>query len=362
MDGFEKDEGIILLAATNRPDVLDPALLRPGRFDREIMIDLPDLRGREDILKVHCKKIKVSETVDLSIIARGTPGFSGAELAAIVNEAALIATLKDRSSVEMVDFEEARDKVRWGRQKKSRVMEEEDKLITAYHEGGHALVSNLLPDAEPLHKVTIIPRGAALGATMVLPEKDRYHFRKKELLATIKVLYAGRIAEEMFCGDISGGAKNDIERASEIARMMVCQLGMSEKIGPISYGESHDHVFLGEELVRSKGHSDEMTRQIDQEVKDILDHCYSETEELLDEHREMVVTIAQALMKVETVTGKEVGAIIEGKSIEEIDFEYGLKPEPTPKPEQLPKAAKEEGKPQPDLDPGDLPAAGEPAY
>jgi cell division protease FtsH len=361
MDGFEKDEGIILLAATNRPDVLDPALLRPGRFDRDIVIDLPDLRGREEILKVHCRKIKVSDKVDLSIIARGTPGFSGAELAAIVNEAALIGTMKDRAAVEMADIEEARDKVRWGRQKKSRVMDEEDRRVTAYHESGHALVSHMVPHAEQLHKVTIIPRGAALGATMVLPEKDRYHFRKKELIDTIKVLYAGRIAEEIFCGDISGGAKNDIERASETARLMVCQLGMSDKVGPISYGEQHDHVFLGEELVRAKNHSNEVAHQIDQEVRRILDESYEAAVKIVEEHKEKVELIAQALLKVETLTGKEVEAIIEGTPLDEIKFEYAPVPPPPPEPEAK-KPAKKEKEAQTDLDPGDLPTAGEPAY
>ncbi|MHC4941910.1 MAG: ATP-dependent zinc metalloprotease FtsH [Planctomycetota bacterium] len=363
MDGFEKDEGIILLAATNRPDVLDPALLRPGRFDREITIDLPDLRAREAILKVHCRKVKVAGGVTLSVIARGTPGFSGAELAAIVNEAALLATMKDRSAVEMADFEEARDKVRWGRQKKSRVMDEEDRRVTAYHESGHALVAHLMPEAEQLHKVTIIPRGAALGATMILPEKDRYHFRKRELLANIQVLYAGRIAEEIFCGDISGGAQNDIERASETARIMVCQLGMSDKIGPISYGEQQDHVFLGEELVRSKHHSDEVFRQIDAEVKRILDDCYEETKQIVEEHRQIIVNMAEALLQYETLTGAEVAQIIAGKPVEEIEFEYAIKPtedepEESPVEEAQPKKKKEE----PDLDPGDLPTAGEPAY
>ncbi|MFH1998105.1 MAG: ATP-dependent zinc metalloprotease FtsH [Planctomycetota bacterium] len=362
MDGFEKDEGIILLAATNRPDVLDPALLRPGRFDRDINIDLPDLRGREEILKVHCRKIKMTDSVNLSIIARGTPGFSGAELAAIVNEAALVATMKDKAGVEMVDFEESRDKVRWGRQKKSRVMDDEDRLITAYHESGHALVAHLLPEAEELHKVTIIPRGGALGATMILPEKDKYHHRKRELLATIKVLYAGRIAEQKFCSDISGGSKNDIERASEIARLMVCNLGMSDRVGPISYGEQHDHVFLGEELMRTKNHSNEVARAIDEEVKKILDDSYSEAEKIIEENRETIESMAQALMKYETLTGSEVGEIISGKSIDEIQFTYDLRVPPAkPKDSDEPKPV-EKKLPEADYNAGDLPPAGEPAY
>jgi len=365
MDGFEKDEGIILVAATNRPDVLDAALLRPGRFDREIVIDLPDLRGREAILKVHCTKIKMSDVVDLSIIARGTPGFSGAEIAALVNEAALLATMKERSAVEMQDMEEARDKVRWGRQKKSRVMDDEDRLVTAYHESGHALVANLDPEAENIHKVTIIPRGAALGATMILPEKDKYHFRRKELLANIKVLYAGRISEEIFCGDISGGAKNDIERATEIARSMVCQLGMSDKLGPISYGEHNDHVFLGEELSRSRVFSDDMARQIDQEVKRILDECYLAAEKVLKANEDSVKTITKALMEFETITGAEVKAILSGTPYDKIDFEYAPKPEELEKKEDVSLDSTADDKiveENEDLDPGDLPTAGEPAY
>ncbi len=363
MDGFDTDVGIILLAATNRPDVLDPALLRPGRFDREIVIDLPDLRGREGILKVHCRKVKVAESVELSVLARGTPGFSGAELASVVNEAALLATMKDRSAVEMNDFEEARDKVRWGRQKKSRIMDKEDKRITAIHESGHALVAHTVPAAEPVHKVTIIPRGAALGATMILPEKDRYHYRKKELMARIQVLYAGRIAEEKFCGDISGGAQNDIETASETARVMVCQLGMSEKVGPVSYGEKSGPVFLGQELVRSKTHSDEVARQIDTEVKAIIDTCYQESEKIIEGKRKELEKIAEALLKYETITGSEVKAIIDGKPLEEIDFEYALPPpSPADEPEVNSSKAKKETSPESEIDPDGLPAEGEPAY
>jgi cell division protease FtsH len=241
-------------------------------------------------------------------------------------------------------------------------MDEEDKLVTAYHEAGHALVAEIMPDTEQLHKVTIIPRGAALGSTMVLPEKDKYHYRKKELLASIRVLYAGRIAEDMFCDDISGGAQNDIDRASEIARLMVCHLGMSDKIGPVSYGEKQGHVFLGEELMRAKNHSEEMSEQIDKEVKHILDTCYRETEELIEQHKDEVEIIAKALMLYETITGKEVEAITQGKRLEEIDFEYAPDPTtetPSKAPAQPPKGEKNE---EPGLDPGDLPAAGEPAY
>jgi len=363
MDGFEKDEGVILLAATNRPDVLDPALLRPGRFDREIIIDLPDLGGRADILKVHCRKIKLSDDVDLSIVARGTPTFSGAELAALTNEAALIATMKNKDAVHIEDLEEARDKIRWGRQKRSRTMDEEDRLITAYHESGHALVAHLLPEVEPLHKVTIIPRGMALGATMQLPEKDRYHNRKKELLGNIIVLYAGRIAEQTFCGDISSGAQNDIQRATELARIMVCRLGMSENLGPISYDEQQDHVFLGEELVRSRGHGPETMKAIDREVKLILDGCYKNCEELIASNRDMIEKISRALMEFETLSGDEVDALMQGEEIEEIGKARKAKLESKSSPPPIPESeALEQGGETEDPDEGDLPAEGEFAY
>ena len=364
MDGFETDEGVILLAATNRPDVLDAALLRPGRFDREIVIELPDLRGREGILKVHCRKIKMAKDVDLNVIARGTPTFSGAELSALVNEAALVATMKNKNAVEMDDMEEARDKVRWGRQKKSRVMDEEDRLITAYHESGHALVAHILPKAEPLHKVTIIPRGMALGATMQLPEKDRYHHRRKELLANIIVLYAGRVAEEKFCGDISGGAQNDIERASKLARIMVCRLGMSESMGPISYDDRHEHVFLGEELVRSQSHAPETLRKIDDEVRKLLGRCYEDAERIVEENKDKIEAITRALMTYETLTGDEVAGIIVGKSIEEIKAaaQAAKDARAAASSPAGPESQEEKATEKKTEDGGDLPAEGEFAY
>jgi len=366
MDGFEKDEGVILLAATNRPDVLDPALLRPGRFDREIVIDLPDLKGREGILKVHCRKIKLAQNVDLHVIARGTPAFSGAELSALVNEAALIATMKDKKAVAMEDMEEARDKVRWGRQKKSRVMDEEDRRVTAYHESGHALVAHLSPDVEPLHKVTIIPRGMALGATMQLPQKDRYHHRKKELLGNIVVLYAGRVAEEKFCGDISGGAQNDIERASELARVMVCRLGMSQTLGPISYDHRQEHVFLGEELVRSQNHGPETLRKIDEEVRNILNECYTAAVEIVEENREKVAAITEALLAYETLSGAEVAAVIAGRDIDEFKAEEQAAREKEARSSQSTSLAADLDQQSSEKDggnePDDLPAEGEFAY
>ena len=321
MDGFETDEGVILVAATNRPDVLDPALLRPGRFDRQIVIGLPDLQGREAILEVHTKKVEVAEGVGMNTLARATPGFSGAELAAVVNEAALIATLKNRESVQLEDFEEARDKVRWGRQKKGRAMEEQDRLVTAYHEAGHALIAHTLKEVEPLHKVTIIPRGMSLGATMVLPERDRYNEMKKEVLGYITFAYGGRCAEELFCDDISTGAYDDIKRATELARQMVCQWGMSESIGPIAYSEGSDAVFLGQDLVRSKGHSESTSMALDSEIKRILIECHRRASQILADAKEPLQRIADALMKFETLTGAEVRAIVEGRDIAQVKRE-----------------------------------------
>ena len=319
MDGFETDSGVIMIAATNRPDVLDKALLRPGRFDRQITLDLPDVRGREAILVVHAQKVKMSPDVDLSILARGTPMFSGAELEAVINEGALIATLKDKNHIELEDLEEARDKVRFGRQKKTRVMEEEDRRVTAFHEAGHAQVAvTLKGEVEPVHKVTIIPRGMALGSTMQLPEKDKYHHRKKELLAMLTVLYGGRVAEELYCDDISGGAANDIERATEIARQMVCNWGMNRSLGPMTLGETRGEVFLGDELVRSRNYSEVTSEAIDQEVRDILTECYDRARKILEDSKDSMHRIADALLEVETITGDEVVALADGATIEQL--------------------------------------------
>jgi cell division protease FtsH len=318
MDGFDTDTGIIVMAATNRPDVLDPALLRPGRFDREIVIDLPDVKGRDAILKVHARNVKLAPDVDLSVVARGTPMFSGAELEAIINEAALLAVMKGREVVDMECLEEARDKVRWGRQKTSRVMAEEDRKVTAYHESGHALIANIVPDVDPLHKVTIIPRGIALGATMQLPEKDRYALRKKNILGTVSMLLAGRIAEEMFCEDISSGAQNDIRKATELVRLMICEWGMSENIGPINYSISHDNVFLGREFTGPKNYSEAMAVKIDEEIKRIVSEQEEKTRKLIEEHRQDVEKIAQGLLKYEVLSGEEVGRLIKGESLDDI--------------------------------------------
>ncbi|MFH1422204.1 MAG: ATP-dependent zinc metalloprotease FtsH [Planctomycetota bacterium] len=318
MDGFDTDTGIIIVAATNRPDVLDPALLRPGRFDREIVIDLPDIKGREAILNVHAKNVKIEKEVDLSVIARGTPMFSGAELEAIINEAALQAVMKGKDKVNIECLEEARDKIHWGRQKTSRVMAEEDKKLTAYHESGHALIANMIPDVDPLHKVTIIPRGIALGATMQLPEKERYTLRKKNILGTVCMLLAGRITEEMFCEDISSGAQNDIKKATELVRLMICEWGMSENIGPINYSISHDNVFLGREFTGPKNYSEAMAVKIDEEIKRIISEQETRTRKILEENRENIERIAQGLLKHEVLGGEEVKRLLKGESLEDI--------------------------------------------
>jgi len=310
MDGFDTTDGIIIIAATNRPDVLDPALLRPGRFDRQIVINLPDVRGREAILKVHAKKVKLDPSVDLAVIARGTPGYSGAELANLLNEAALLAARAGKKSITMAELEEARVKVRWGRERRSLAMSEEEKRSTAWHEAGHALVNVLLPHTHPLHKVTIIPRGQSLGATMSLPREDTWSRRKKEMLAMISVIMAGRIAEEMYTGDVSTGAANDIQQATSIARAMVCQYGMSEKLGMIQYGEEDGYVFLGREMVRSKGYSEQTAREIDNEIKRIIDDCYKVAKDLIWEHRDKLEAIAQALLEYETLDGTQVEEIV----------------------------------------------------
>ncbi|MFN7181863.1 MAG: ATP-dependent zinc metalloprotease FtsH [Planctomycetota bacterium] len=310
MDGFDTNDNVIVIAATNRPDVLDSALLRPGRFDREIVIDLPDVKGRLEILKVHTKKVRLSHDVNLETVAKSTPFFSGAELAALVNEAAIIAAMKKRENIIQEDFEEARDKIRWGRQKKSKVMEEEDKKITAYHESGHTLLAKLLMKSEPVHKVTIIPRGMALGATMRLPEKDRYHMQKQYALNTIAVLLGGRVAEEIFCSDISAGASNDIKEATEIARKMVCEWGMSEKLGLVNYSDIEEHLFLGREIARKREHSEYSAILIDQEIKNILATCYRRARELIEKHKVFCEKLAHELLAKEVLTGKEIDAIL----------------------------------------------------
>ncbi len=310
MDGFDTQEGIIIIAATNRPDVLDPALLRPGRFDRQVTVNLPDVRGREGILKVHAKNVKLLPNVDLSIIARGTPGFSGAELANLLNEAALLAARTNKKGVGMAELEEARDKVRWGRERRSMAMTDEEKKFTAWHEAGHALVNVMLTHTHPLHKVTIIPRGQSLGATMYLPKQDVHSRQRKEMLDLIAVTMAGRIAEEIVLEDVSTGASMDIQQATQIARAMVCQYGMSEKLGMVQYGEEDEYVFLGREMGRQKNFSEHTSQAIDSEIKRIIDEAYKVAHDLIFNNRDKLELIAQSLLEHETLDGAQVEEII----------------------------------------------------
>jgi cell division protease FtsH len=310
MDGFDTQEGIIIIAATNRPDVLDPALLRPGRFDRQIMVNLPDVRGREAILKVHAKNVKLAPSVDLSVIARGTPGYSGAELANLLNEAALLAASTNKKAVSMEELEEARDKVRWGRERRSLAMTDEDKKFTAWHEAGHALVNVLLQHTHPLHKVTIIPRGQALGSTMSLPKTDVLSRRRKEMLDLIAMTMAGRIAEEIVSGDISSGAAGDIQQATNMARAMVTQWGMSDRIGMVQYGDDDEYVFLGREVARAKVYSETTAQEIDAEVKRIIDQAYKTAKDLITNNLDKLELIAKSLLEYETLDGTQVEEIV----------------------------------------------------
>jgi cell division protease FtsH len=311
MDGIETQEGVIIIAATNRKDVLDPALLRPGRFDREVRVNLPDVRGREQILQVHVRNVKLAKTVDLGLIARGTPGYSGAELANVVNEAALLAAKHNKEEVTQAELEEARDKVRWGRERRSMAMTEEEKRATAYHEAGHALLNVVLPNTDPLHKVSIIPRGPALGVTMYLPEKDRYTNWKKEILDKIIVIMGGRVAEEVFLGDVSNGASSDIQQATWYAKKMVCEWGMSEKLGMVQYGEESAMSFLGRDLGHSRGYSEATAREIDSEVLVLVNTAYARADELIRAHRDAMEKITLALLEYETLDGKHIKDIIE---------------------------------------------------
>ena len=330
MDGFEQNDGVIIIAATNRPDVLDPALLRPGRFDRQVILDIPDLKGREAILKVHAKKVKMASDVDLSSVAKQTPGLSGAELENIVNEAAIWAARQNHEEVTMADFEAARDKVCFGRERKSLALDEKDRKITAVHESGHAIVMALSDKGDPVHKVTIIPRGQALGATFSMPEKDRMHRSKAELEDILVSLYAGRVAEEIVFGDITAGASNDIKRATEIARRMVCEWGMSDKLSPRVYGQREETLFLGREVSRQVDYSDETANLIDSEINAFISRAKSEAKQILSEHREALDKLAEALLKYETLEGSEVKDIIEGRELEreKTDPEPEAKPEP----------------------------------
>jgi cell division protease FtsH len=314
MDGFESNEGVILIAATNRPDVLDPALLRPGRFDRRVVVPLPDVRGREEILRVHTRKIPLADDVDLSILARGTPGFSGAEISNMVNEAALNAARNNRKSVLMYDFELAKDKVLMGAERKSLLLTEDEKKVTAYHEAGHAIVAALMPHADPLHKVTIIPRGMALGVTMQLPETDKHNYTLDYLNTQIAVMMGGRLAEEIFLNQMSTGAGNDIERATEMSRKMVCEWGMSS-LGPLTFGKKEEQIFLGRELSQHRDFSEETAREIDSEVRRLVNTGYEKAKSVILENRDAMVRIALALLEREVLDANDLKLILEGKQL-----------------------------------------------
>src|SRR3982075_1326539 len=314
MDGFESNDGVILIASTNRPDVLDPALLRPGRFDRRVVVSRPDVRGREGILKVHTRKIPLSEDVDISVIARGTPGFTGADLANLVNEAALNAARYNKKFVAMGDFELAKDKVLMGAERKSMVISNEEKRVTAYHEAGHTLVGLKVPNADPVHKVTIIPRGMALGVTQQLPEGDRHNYTQEYLLGQISILMGGRIAEETFLGGITTGASNDIERATELARAMVCEYGMSE-LGPLTFGKKEEQIFLGREIAQHRDYSEATAIQIDEEVKKMVSVGYSTARAILSENRETLEKIARALIEREVLDAYEIKLLVDGQDL-----------------------------------------------
>jgi cell division protease FtsH len=315
MDGFETNEGVIMIAATNRPDVLDPALLRPGRFDRRVVVPRPDLRGRLEILRVHTRRVSLAGDMDLEVIARGTPGFVGADLRNLVNEAALLAARRDAEEVSMVDFEEAKDKVLLGTARRSLIMTDEDKRQTAYHEAGHALVAMLSAGCDPVHKVTIIPRGMALGVTMTMPEEDRYSMTREQILAVIKHAMGGRAAEELVFGHFSTGAANDLRQATEHARRMVCQYGMSDAIGPISLGDDGADVFLGRDFMARKEYSERKSEEIDEEVTRILRENYEAARQLLAENRAVLDRVSDALLERETLDGAELQQLIEGNPL-----------------------------------------------
>jgi cell division protease FtsH len=317
MDGFEGNEGVIVIAATNRPDVLDPALLRPGRFDRQVVVPLPDIRGREQILKVHIRKVPEAEDVKLAIIARGTPGFSGADLANLVNEAALCAARENSKAVNMSHFERAKDKIMMGTERRSMVMSEKEKKLTAYHESGHAIVGRLVPEHDPVYKVSIIPRGRALGVTMFLPEEDRYSLSKKHLESQISSLFGGRIAEELIYGkdSVTTGASNDIERATDIARNMVTKWGLSDRLGPLTYSEDEGEVFLGRSVTQHKNLGDDTARIIDEEIRSLIDTNYERAAALLKQHLEVLHAMTDALMKYETIDAAQIDALMAGKTV-----------------------------------------------
>lgn len=330
MDGFGANEGIIMIAATNRPDILDPALLRPGRFDRQIVVDRPDIKGRQEILKVHVKGKPISPEVELGVIARRTPGFTGADLSNLVNEAALMAARKNKNKIDMPEMEEAAERVIMGPERRSRVISDKEKRLTAYHEGGHTLVGMLLDNTDPVHKVTIIPRGRAGGYTLSLPKEDRYYATRSEMLDELKVLLGGRVAEALVLKEISSGASNDLQRATSLARQMICEYGMSPELGPMTFGHRQDQVFLGRDIGRDKDYSEEVAAKIDKEIRKFIDEAYQKTESLLNENMDKLHLIADALIERETLEGEEIDQLMKyGKilSKEENTSEIGT-PEP----------------------------------
>ena len=316
MDGFETNDGVILIAATNRPDVLDPALLRPGRFDRQVVVPRPDVKGREEILKVHSRRIPLATDVELKVLARGTPGFSGADLANLVNEAALLAARQEKKSVEMPDFENAKDKVLMGVERRSMIISEDEKRTIAYHEAGHTLVADFLPGTDPVHKVTIIPRGRALGLTQQLPTDDKYNYSKEYLVNRITILLGGRAAEEIVLGQQTTGAGDDLEKATEMARRMVCEWGMSEKLGPLTFGKNEEHIFLGREFARHKDYSEDTAMLIDAEIRRIVTDCASKARQILEENLERLHALARALLERESLDGEEIARILRAGTFE----------------------------------------------
>ena len=349
MDGFDTQEGVIIVAATNRPDVLDPALLRPGRFDRQVTVSLPDVKGREEILKVHAKKVKMATGVDLAVIGRGTPGYSGAELANVINEGALLAARKGKKAIGLPELEEARDKVRWGKERRSLAISEKEKENTAVHEAGHAIALCVLENTEPLHKVTIIPRGPSLGSTMWLPEEDKYNTRKNELLDSLVVAMGGRVAEEIVFGDVTSGASGDIKMATNMARKMVCEWGMSENLGMVEYGSNEEHVFLARDMSSSRGYSEDTAQKIDLEVKKLIDDAYEKARQILVENRDKLDAIAKALLEFETLGAVHIKQIMETGRLEDPPSSPTPPAPPSPESKPTPEPAEDSG------DEGELP-------
>jgi len=348
MDGFDTKTGVILIAATNRPDILDPALLRPGRFDRQIVVDRPDLQGRIDILKVHTRDKPLAEDVNLEVLARRTPGFTGADLANLVNEAALLAARHGKKKLDMEEMEEAIDRVVAGPERRTRLISDKEKEIIAYHETGHALVAHELPNADPVHKISIIPRGQALGYTLTLPTEDKYLVTKSELVDELAMLLGGRVAEEMVFGELTTGDQNDIEKATKLARKMVCEFGMSEKLGPLTLGQKQGEVFLGRDLVTHQDYSDHVAYEIDREVRRLVDEAYARAEIILRENREKLDNIARALIERETLEKEELIALLEGRELAAVEeSEATVTEAPSPEKEGTRAPSTFRGKPLP---------------